>query len=575
VSDVIVARLGQLPEPVRQVLQVASVLGRNPELPLLADLLGRDPPAHTDDLDAAVVAGLLVADPGPVRFRHALVRDAVYAVAPPLRRQQWHARAAERLSDGGLPGRLAEIAGHWRRAGPAHAGAAWRTGARAAAYATGLQAHEEAAELLEAALASQTADPGATPVERYDLLLARAAACRRAADTAGQTAATVEAVRIADRLGDIRRLAAAAVAGTEGGLWSNRPAGTVDPAAVAVLRRAAAELPTGDHALRCRVFLALSRELFWAPRPQERWAYAEQALALAGRIEDPALISAACGAAFVALLRPDTLAQRTELADRALATARAAADAEAEVVALLWQALAAGEGGRLDERRTAVAAAMQLAERDRRRYLQVMIGTYEVGWLALEDRTTEADQLLTRCEQWAEQASFPFRDEALAGARLALAVWLGRAADLLPHLTAVAAASPVDMSSTITLLLLRTGQVDQARALVQRHPLPLSEGQFDTLADAAVVAEAGLLLRRPDLGGTAYRILQPWADRTVSAGTGLALGPAEAFLALAAAAVGEVALASGHADRAATLCTDWRLPAVGRWLAQRREQFGF
>ena len=575
VSDVVLVRVGQLDEPVRRMLRVASVLGRTPDLTVLAGLLDTDPTEVVDHLDTAVTAGLLAADPGPVRFRHALVRDAVYAAVPPWRRQQWHARAATLLTPTDMPERRAEIAAHWRRAGPAYVAQAWRSAAAAAAYAVDLQAYTEAAELLETALASQAEDAAATPVERYNLLLARADACRRAADTDGQTAAARAAAGIADDLGDLSRLAEAAIAGAEGGLWSNQPSGSVDHQAIAMLRRAALELPDDEGTLRCRAFLALSRELYWAPQPEECWAYAEQGLAIARRLDDQGLVSAACRTAFMALYRPDTRPLRIALAAEVVLAARSAGDAEGEIVGLFWQALAAGEGGLMVERRDAVDQAMRLAERHRLRYLQVMIGTYEVDWLALEDRLDEADRLLVSCERWSEHASFPFRDEALAGARITMELWRGRSADILPGLVAVADASPVDMGNVIVLLLLRAGQVDQAREHVKRRPLPVTENRWDTLSDAAIMAEAALLLGRPDLGATAYRVLRPWADRMVSAGTGLPLGPVEAFLALAAATVGETALAKGHADRAATLCAAWRQPAVARWLARTRQQFGF
>jgi hypothetical protein len=60
-----------------------------------------------------------------------------------------------------------------------------------------------------------------------------------------------------------------------------------------------------------------------------------------------------------------------------------------------------------------------------------------------------------------------------------------------------------------------------------------------------------------------------------SAGSGPALGPVDAFLALAAAAVGEAGLATRHADDAEALCERWEIPAVGRWFRELRDQYGF
>ena len=145
-------------------------------------------------------AGLLtVTADGELRFAHDLVRDAVEAGDSPLRRQRRHAAAASALAAAvdGSGRRLPELAWHWLRAGPAYAAEAWRAAVAAAAYATGLAAHEEAADLLAAALTAQSSDPVAGPIDRYDLLLTRARACRAAADNEGQRAATSEAIEIA------------------------------------------------------------------------------------------------------------------------------------------------------------------------------------------------------------------------------------------------------------------------------------------------------------------------------------------------------------------------------------------
>lgn len=573
VSDVIAARVGTLPESVRQVLQVASVLGRTPDLTLLAGILGRDP---SDDLDVAAAAGVVeIGEDGSVRFRHALVRDAVYAGVRPLRRQRWHAEAAERLTAAGPPGRrLAELAGHELRGGPARVGQAWRAAAAAAAYATTADAHEEAADLLGAAVDRQRLDDAATPEQRYHLLLARVDACRRAADTEGQTEAAAAAVELASTTGDLELLAGAAVAGSEGGLWSNRVRGEAHGGLVSALRRASEGLPR-DSPLRCRTYLALSRELYWAEHRQERDAYAEQGLAMARRLRDPRLLGAACRTVFMAVMRPETLALRTGLAAEAVQAAGAAGDAEGEVVGLFWQGLAATEAGRMAERRMVLDEAAAIAGERRLRYLQVMIGTFQVGLLALEGDLDEADALLQRCTRWAAAATFPFRDEALAGARLVLDVWRDRAGDLLPHLLALDEVSPVDLSATVSFLLLRAHEPERLREHLRRHPLPMTPASFDTLSDLAVVAETALVLERPDLASAAYPRLLPWSGRMVSAGTGLPLGPVDAFLALSAAAAGERGQAGRHAAEAERLCRDWGQSSVAGWFAAHRAAQAF
>ena len=49
----------------------------------------------------------------------------------------------------------------------------------------------------------------------------------------------------------------------------------------------------------------------------------------------------------------------------------------------------------------------------------------------------------------------------------------------------------------------------------------------------------------------------------------------DAFLAHAAAAVGDLELAGAHADDALLLCEEWRIPLVAQWLRDQRDRFGF
>ncbi|GIJ72580.1 hypothetical protein [Virgisporangium ochraceum] len=174
-------------------------------------------------------------------------------------------------------------------AGPAHADVAWRAAARAAGHARALHGYEEAAALLAAARAAQAHDRACGPADRYDLLMAHAEACRWAGDRDGQLDAIDLACRAADELGDVERLARAAVAVGDGSVWTLRDPYVVHPPAVDGLRRVLRELPTGDSDLRCRSLLTLAGDLHYADAPLEREALTDEGLAMARRIGDPHL----------------------------------------------------------------------------------------------------------------------------------------------------------------------------------------------------------------------------------------------------------------------------------------------
>jgi hypothetical protein len=84
-----------------------------------------------------------------------------------------------------------------------------------------------------------------------------------------------------------------------------------------------------------------------------------------------------------------------------------------------------------------------------------------------------------------------------------------------------------------------------------------------------------LFMGDAELGAGTYSRLAPLAGRSACAGSGNAFGPVDAYLAMAAASVGEAALASRHADEAERLASEWRIPLFAKWLAEQRDRFGF
>jgi hypothetical protein len=91
----------------------------------------------------------------------------------------------------------------------------------------------------------------------------------------------------------------------------------------------------------------------------------------------------------------------------------------------------------------------------------------------------------------------------------------------------------------------------------------------------AMAAETSMYLRLPELASTTYALLVPLKGRPASAGSGTALGPVDAFLAMAAEATGERDLATRHAQDASRLCEEWRIPLAAEWFARIRSNYGF
>jgi hypothetical protein len=104
---------------------------------------------------------------------------------------------------------------------------------------------------------------------------------------------------------------------------------------------------------------------------------------------------------------------------------------------------------------------------------------------------------------------------------------------------------------------------------------PLDHDSDISLLAWAHAAELALYLGEADLGRHAHERLAPYAGLNTCAGSSLALGPVDTYLALAAAARGDLALAGQHADDAVALAKSWGIPLVADWLAGLRDAHGF
>jgi predicted ATPase/class 3 adenylate cyclase len=124
-NGVLTARIDQLPEAAKRVLQMAAVIGRLFSYPILAAIAGLDGPLEPQ-LMALQEAGLIRERAGrPEReytFQNELIRQAAYNGLLKQERRVLHRQVAETL-ERLFPGRVGEplglLAHHWERAGEA------------------------------------------------------------------------------------------------------------------------------------------------------------------------------------------------------------------------------------------------------------------------------------------------------------------------------------------------------------------------------------------------------------------------------------------------------------------------
>jgi DNA-binding CsgD family transcriptional regulator/tetratricopeptide (TPR) repeat protein len=274
VRDAIFARAARLSPAARRLLDAVAVVPPQAELWLLEALAGE----AIGGLDECLTSGMLTSQQASVAFRHELARLAVEESVAPNRRIDLHRQALAALADppGGAPD-LARLAHHAEAAGDGDA--VLRFAPAAAARATSLGAHREAAAQYARALRFGDGLPAA---ERAELLELRARECYVTDQYDEGIAALEQALEYRRTLGDrlkegdaLRRLSEF--------LWC--PGRTAEAERSA---RDAVALLEGQPAGRelALAYDNLATNCKDAMRPEEAIAWGERALELAERLGD-------------------------------------------------------------------------------------------------------------------------------------------------------------------------------------------------------------------------------------------------------------------------------------------------
>jgi AAA ATPase domain len=552
-----------------EILATAAALGPGIDPALVAAALDAPPGPVARLCDDATAIGLLGPgqDVGEVyRFRHALVRETLYAELAPRARARAHHKIAEVL-DNSLGHSHAELAYHFLRAAPVSAEAAARAvhhSRLAGQAALAALAWEEAAGHFRRALDVQGRAAQATPASRAALLLSLAEALTKTGP--GPDAARIidEAVRLARHAHEPPLLAAAALLNAQH-LDFNAPADT----AAALLREAAAALDPADHALRARTLGRLAVTL--APEPPAARAAAEQAVHSAreavtrdpdGRAAAAALATALAARHYV-LWGSQEPGDALAAADEIVAAAQRAREPEAELdgrVLRLTHLLELGDGP---------AAQRVLPELDR---LAGSLRQPAVRQVVLSRRSTlaaltgdfaSAAEFAQQAFQTAQAASLPDAGAVYWGQLFA--IWLhaqlsdGGEQWMERELRDLVARSYLSVGHAAALVQVEAahGAAEQARGRLDE----LVSTGLDTLRPdmlfvwtLAELARGCLVLRAARHAPRLYQALAPYGGRAVvAAGAVLCAGSADYYLAGLAVLNGDAAVADRH-YRAAAGC---------------------
>jgi len=543
----------------RRLLSCTAVLGLTPSIAEASRLTGVRPGRVIEGLAEAARAGL-VASLGPARFSfgHELARAVAEDALGASERLDAHARAAEVVVDpgagptvDGVKGTAARRAHHALLAAPrsrADARRAVDACRDAAGEMADRLAYESATALLaEAVSLHATAGLGDPPAP---LLLAWA----RAVLSSGRLAA---ARPLFERAADAARrdhdpVATAEAALGLGGVWVNEHRAPVDRARVSSLQWAAlAGLPAGEAALRSRLRSRLAAEGVYDGEPVDA---VHDAIAGARRTGDARALAEALSLGHHALLTPEHVRTRLEMADELVAVASGGGLPVLALMGLCWRTVDLFHLGDPRARR----ALEDLREHADAVGCLSILYIVEVLDVMLLIRAGRLEEASTRATAAFGTGTAVGDVDAFAyfGAQTVTIHWLqGREADVLEMVEEAATSTTLEhrefaFRATAADLAARCGRTDRARAALSQlagsglATLPRSS---TWLTGMAAIAETAYLVGEPGLAAQARTLLEPFAALPVMPSLGVVcLGSTERALGLAALGAGDAAVAVSH-----------------------------
>ncbi|HWC40486.1 MAG TPA: AAA family ATPase [Actinomycetota bacterium] len=299
VGDLVLARAGGLPADAPEVVRLVAVVPTRAEQWLLDRAVGPPPAA----VEAGVSAGLLVAGPETVGFRHELLRQAVEGSLSALARRELNRRVLEVLSGAGQVD-VARLVHHAREAGDADA--VVRYAPEAARQAAAVAAHREAVGHYRAVLAHAERLP---PAARAELLEGYSVEAYLSGLSREAVTAREAAVELREAAGDRERLGESLRWLSRLHWWdgSRQAAEAASARAIAVLE----PLPAG-HQLAMAYSNQAQLDML-ASRSEAAMDWAARAIELARRLDDQETLTHALTNIGSARLQDGDLGGRADL----------------------------------------------------------------------------------------------------------------------------------------------------------------------------------------------------------------------------------------------------------------------
>lgn len=539
IKEVIGRRLNRLSAPANQVLAGAAMIGRAFDARLLPALLEDvDDDACRRALEEALQARIIDALPavGRYHFVHALFRETLYEEIAPPRRSRLHlkvAQALEQTCGADLERHLPALAYHaWAALPGGDPLRAVDYARRAAEQAGALFAHEEAARYCGLALEALAAAPVDDWSMQCQLLNVSAEAQTRAGEYLEAQKLFERAAQLALRHGLVAELARAAL-GYETASWCPGMPGV---AAARLLREALNASGGRDLALCARLLGALGRALVFSGEEAQAMMVYEQALGMARRAGDPAILATTLVATLSARWQHDRVSERIASANEAVQLATAIGNRSLVLEAMAWRLFDSFELGEIARWSRQIEEYERGAEELRQPFMQYVAASSRTMHALFEGRFAEAEQLAARTLEIGRR--MPGLDAAgVFGVQMfTLRREQGRLDEVRPLVRRFVdgSAGANVWRPGLALVHAELGDLDAAR---EQFELLAADGFASLVRDGvwvASVAYVGLVCSR--LGDAArapllYDLLRPYAGRNLLVGTSIAcFGAADTLL---------------------------------------------
>jgi tetratricopeptide (TPR) repeat protein len=548
VREVIVSRVARLPAPTRELLGVASVLGRNLELAPVSGVAGLSEEGAAMAMEEALAARLVEeTEVGAYRFVHALVRSALYDTLSATRRAQIHLRAAE-VTEQQDPEDAARLAHHLVACAPL--GEPTRTARACLAAgdrALAVLADYEAGDWYSKGLAFGEEDP----TLRIDLLTGLGESQRRTGDAASRQT-LLDAARSAADHGDVGRLARAVLANNRG---ISSMIGHVDEERLEVIDTALDLVGPAPSRDRAELLVLQAAELLFAGDHKRVLRAADEAGAIADRLDDVAVRARVGLQRLWACLIPDRI---TVLASEGVEVVRLA-DSSGDPQLRAWSRAMWGCSllliGDLGRARQQAMETMAVADEAGQPGLRALAHSFYATALDALGEHEEAQRLAQAVPELGQQAGWP--DAMLWYVGLMLLPWVFEGqSEVAVAVASSAAAGYPRMAigpAALALCLAFAGRGEELAGLLAGVPSVLPEVPVDLYWLGAHAAYAGAQefgVENADAAAATYDALLPYRAFHIAAGISLYVGPIEMALAVLSRVMGDVEGALAHHEAA-------------------------